>query len=128
MTDQERPPLEAPYVILGCGYTGMRLAQALRADGVAVRACARRLALLEPLRQLGATVHYLDAAKPRQLGIALHGPRSPVVVYSIPGVPDLPPGACLARPRGRGLVMSYWGRPATARQASCGGLYGVRFS
>ena len=25
---------EPPYIILGCGYTGTRLAQALRADGV----------------------------------------------------------------------------------------------
>lgn len=96
----ERPDAasaEPPYVILGCGYTGARLTQALRAEGVAVRACARRLSALEPLRELGATLHYLDGSKPRQFLSALHGLRNPVVVYSIPGVMDLPAGEAVRR-------------------------------
>lgn len=95
MSEVETP--QAPYVILGCGYTGARLVQVLRAEGVAVRACARRVALLEPLRELGAEVHYLDAGKPRQFAPALRGLGRPVVVYSIPGVPGLPAGEAVRR-------------------------------
>ena len=42
-----------PVVIFGCGYVGTRLAQSLLADGITVRACVRRVSLLEPLRALG---------------------------------------------------------------------------
>jgi nucleoside-diphosphate-sugar epimerase len=86
-----------PVVILGCGYVGTRLAQSLLADGIQVRACARRVSLLEPLRELGAEVHYLDGARPHQFGPALGGLQRPVVVYSIPGVPDLPQGEAVRR-------------------------------
>jgi len=86
-----------PVVILGCGYVGTRLAQSLLADGIQVRACARRVSVLEPLRELGAEVHYLDGARPHQFGPALGGLQRPVVVYSIPGVPDLPQGEAVRR-------------------------------
>lgn len=88
---------QPPVVILGCGYVGTRLAQSLLADGVQVRVCARRVALLEPLRALGAEVHYMDASRPHQFGPALLGLDQPVVVYSIPGVPDLPQGEAIRR-------------------------------
>src|SRR5947209_1375422 len=89
----------APYVILGCGYVGTRLAQTLRQGGVPVRACARRIALLEPLRALGVDLHYLDAGKLRQWNAALRGQdlHRPVVLYSIPGVPGLPAGEAVRR-------------------------------
>lgn len=87
----------APYVILGCGYVGTRLAQSLLADGVRVRVGARRVALLEPLREQGAEVVYFDAGRPHQFGPALLGLDRPVVVYSIPGVPDLPQGEAVRR-------------------------------
>ncbi len=86
-----------PVIILGCGYVGTRLAQSLRADGVTVRVCARRLPMLEPLAALGAEVHYFDASRPHQFGPALGGLSRPVVVYSIPGVPDLPQGEAVRR-------------------------------
>lgn len=89
------PPV--PVVILGCGYVGTRLAQSLLADGVQVRVCARRVALLEPLRALGAEVHYLEASRSHQFGPAMLGLDQPVVVYSIPGVRDLPQGEAVRR-------------------------------
>jgi nucleoside-diphosphate-sugar epimerase len=88
---------KTPYVILGCGYTGTRLSQALRQDGIAVRACARRVALLEPLAQLGVDVHYLDASRARSFGPVLRSLPGAVVVYSIPGVPALPVGEAVRR-------------------------------
>ena len=86
-----------PVVIFGCGYVGTRLAQSLLADGITVRACVRRVSLLEPLRALGAEVHYMDGARPHQYGPALGGLTRPLVVYSIPGVPDLPQGEGVRR-------------------------------
>jgi len=86
-----------PFVIFGCGYVGTRLAQSLCADGVQVRLCSRRVALLEPLAALGASVHYLDASRPHQFGPALLGLDQPVVIYSVPGVRDLPQGEAARR-------------------------------
>ena len=86
-----------PYVILGCGYVGTRLCQSLLADGARVRVGARRVALLEPLRERGAEVVYFDAGRPHQFGPVLLGLDRPVVVYSIPGVPDLPQGEAVRR-------------------------------
>jgi nucleoside-diphosphate-sugar epimerase len=86
-----------PFVILGCGYVGTRLAQVLLADGVRVRVCARRTALLEPLQALGAEVHYMDASRPHQFAPALAGLSCPAVVYCIPGVPTLPQGEAVRR-------------------------------
>ena len=86
-----------PYVILGCGYVGTRLCQSLLADGARVRVGSRRVALLEPLRERGAEVVYFDAGRPHQFGPALLGLDRPVVVYSIPGVPDLPQGEAVRR-------------------------------
>lgn len=86
-----------PVVVLGCGYVGTRLAQSLLADGVTVRVCSRRIALLEPLRLRGADVHYIDGGRPHQFSPALAGLVRPVVVYSIPGVPGLPQGEGVRR-------------------------------
>ena len=86
-----------PYVILGCGYVGTRLAQSLLADGAQVRVCARRTALLEPLRAAGAQVHYLEASRSHQFGPAMLGFDQPVVIYSIPGVQGMPQGEAVRR-------------------------------
>jgi tryptophan 2,3-dioxygenase len=85
------------WAILGCGYVGTRLARALLADGKRVRVCARNTQRLAPLAQLGAEVHALDAAKPRQFGPAIYGLRAPVVVYSIPPLPNMPAGEAMRR-------------------------------
>ncbi len=86
-----------PYVILGCGYVGTRLAQSLLADGVQVRVCARRTTLLEPLHAQGAQVHYLEASRSHQFGPAMLGLDQPIVVYAIPGVMGMPAGEAVRR-------------------------------
>ncbi|MGZ3426338.1 MAG: NAD-dependent epimerase/dehydratase family protein [Polyangia bacterium] len=88
----------ADWAILGCGYVGTRLARALCAEGGhRVRVCARNGARLEPLRAVGAEVYAMDAAKSRAFGPALYGLTSPIVVYSIPPLPNLPAGEPLRR-------------------------------
>lgn len=87
----------ADWAILGCGYVGTRLARALLADGHRVRVCARNTTRLQPLGELGAQVHALDAAKSRAFGPALYGLSSPNVVYSIPPLANLPSGEALRR-------------------------------
>jgi tryptophan 2,3-dioxygenase len=87
----------ADWVILGCGYTGTRLARALLDAGERVRVCARDVVRLAPLGERGAQVHALDAARSRSFGPALYGLSSPIVVYSIPPLPNLPPGEPLRR-------------------------------
>ena len=88
----------ADWAILGCGYVGTRLARALLAEGGhRVRVCARNTTRLQPLGELGAEVHALDAAKSRAFGPALYGLSSPIVVYSIPPVPGAPPGEAIRR-------------------------------
>ncbi len=87
----------ADWAILGCGYVGTRLARALLAEGVRVRVAARSASRLEPLAELGAHVHALDASKSRAFGPALYGLSSPVVVYSIPPLANLPSGEPLRR-------------------------------
>ncbi|MBL9003320.1 MAG: NAD-dependent epimerase/dehydratase family protein [Myxococcales bacterium] len=86
-----------PFVILGCGYVGTRLAQSLLADGAQVRVCARRTTLLEPLHAQGAQVHYLEASRSHQFGPAMLGLDQPIVVYSIPGVIGMPQGEAVRR-------------------------------
>lgn len=87
----------AQWAILGCGYVGTRLARALLASGDRVRVCARNVQRLQPLVELGAEAHHLDASRPRQFGPALSGLRSPIVVYSIPPVPEMPAGEAVRR-------------------------------
>ena len=84
-------------VILGCGFIGTRLARAALAEGRQVRVCARGVARLEPLRALGAEVHYMDAGKPKQFGPALSGTSGATVVYAIPPVTELPAGEAVRR-------------------------------
>jgi len=88
----------ADWAILGCGYVGTRLARALAAEGGhRVRVCARNAGRLEPLRALGVEIFAMDAARSRAFGPALYGLSSPIVVYSIPPLPNLPPGEPLRR-------------------------------
>jgi nucleoside-diphosphate-sugar epimerase len=85
------------WAILGCGYVGTRLARRLLEEGHSVRAYARHTDKLAPLAQLGARLHTLDATKSRQFGPALYGARSPVVVYSIPSLGNMPAGEPIRR-------------------------------
>ena len=86
----------ATWVILGCGYTGTRLARALLAEGHEVRAAARNLDRLAPLAELGAQLYQIDGAKRRSLGPVLYGAREARVVFSIPPVQGMPPGLTIA--------------------------------
>ena len=86
-----------PLVIFGCGYVGTRLARVALAAGRPVRACARGVVRLEPLRELGAEVMYIDATKSKQFGPALNGMMGATVVYSIPPVPNMPAGESVRR-------------------------------
>jgi nucleoside-diphosphate-sugar epimerase len=79
-------------IIFGCGYIGSRVARAALAAGRRVRCCTRSVGKLEPLRQLGAELHHIDAAKPKQFGPALSGLASPTVLYALPPIPDMPGG------------------------------------
>jgi uncharacterized cupin superfamily protein/nucleoside-diphosphate-sugar epimerase len=86
-----------PLVVLGGGYIGSRLVRAGLAAGRKVRLCSRSVAKLEPLRALGADVHYLDAGKPKQFGPALVGASGATIVYGIPPVTELPAGEAVRR-------------------------------
>jgi nucleoside-diphosphate-sugar epimerase len=85
------------WAILGCGYVGTRLARRLLAEGHSVRAFSRHPEKLATLAELGARVQMLDASKPRQFGPALYGARSPVIVYSIPSLGNMPAGEPVRR-------------------------------
>ncbi len=89
--------MDMDWAILGCGYVGTRLADALLADGERVRVCARRVDRLAALQVVGAELHSFDATKSRAFGPALHGLRSPVVVYSIPPLGNVPAGEAIRR-------------------------------
>ncbi len=88
---------ETPLVIFGCGWIGGRVARAALAAGRRVRVCARNVSRLEPLRELGAEVAHIDAAKPRTLGPALSGLVRPTVLHSLPPITELAGGGAMAR-------------------------------
>jgi tryptophan 2,3-dioxygenase len=85
------------WVILGCGYVGTRLAEALLDAGERVRVCARNVARLQGLAARGAHVHPMDATKTRAFGPAMYGLSMPNVVYSVPPLPNMPPGEAIRR-------------------------------
>jgi uncharacterized cupin superfamily protein/nucleoside-diphosphate-sugar epimerase len=89
--------LETPLVIFGCGWIGSRVARAALAAGRRVRVCARNVARLEPLRELGAEVAHIDAAKPRTLGPALSGLQRPTVLHALPPIAELAGGGAMVR-------------------------------
>lgn len=71
-------------VILGCGYTGMRVAVRLLEAGARVLATARNPESLDDLRQLGAETASLDAMLPEMRPLRIE--PGAVVLYSIPTV------------------------------------------
>ncbi len=113
---------DSPLVIFGCGYVGTRLARAALATGRPVRACARGVARLEPLRELGAEVVFIDAARPKQFGPALVGTMGATVVYSVPPPADVPAGESVRR--ATQAALSHGARAFIYLGTS--GLYGVR--
>lgn len=75
--------MTAPWVILGCGYTGERVAARLREAGVPVSITVRRPEAAAALgARLGVPARALDVAAPGALDGWL--PARPIVVDSIP--------------------------------------------
>ena len=62
-------------VVLGCGYTGLRLARALREQGQPVTATTTRSERLEALAGVGVDPVVLDFGRPETVRIALAGVR-----------------------------------------------------
>ena len=113
--------MDAPLVILGCGYVGTRLARAALAAGRVVRVCARSTGRLAPLGEAGAQIKYLDAQIPKQIPLAIAGLHGCTVVHSIPPVTNLPPGQAV-----RGSLQAAYGAGAACFiYFSSSGLYGA---
>ena len=111
-----------PLIILGCGYVGSRIARAALAQGRTVRVCGRSTGKLAPLGELGAEVKYLDASIPKQLPIAVSSLKGATVIYSIPPVPNLPPGQVVRA----ALQAAYGAGAGCFIYFSSSGLYGAQ--
>ena len=85
------------WVILGCGYIGLRLTSSLMADGVPVVVCGRNKERLEDLEKKGASAYLFEATRVRGFTHAMGSLRSPVVVYLLPPIPGFPGGEIVSR-------------------------------
>ena len=75
----------SPVVILGCGYTGSRVAARLLERGFEVIATTRLAAALESLRARGARILALDANIPGAAGQILRAtPQGSLLLHSVP--------------------------------------------
>ena len=93
---------EITVVILGCGYTGKRVAQRFLKRGASVVVTARDPSSLDALARQGARVQVFDAAQPGTIEI----PAGALVLHSIPVPLDL---ARFARPPQRLVYLSTTG-------------------
>ena len=86
-------------LILGAGYTGLRLAQAALKRGLKVTGTSRAAATLDALARQGAGAMRFDLVQPDWQALAAHmGPQT-TLVYSAPTLHgSLPAGADHARP------------------------------
>jgi len=76
----------APVLILGCGYTGRRLARELLRHGASVLATAREPEQLDDLARLGASVRRLDVLEPGTWTWLEDVADGALVLHSIPVV------------------------------------------
>lgn len=113
--------IDAPLIILGCGYVGSRLARAALAAGRTVRACRRSTGKLAPLVALGAEAKFIDASATKQLSVVMSGLPGATVVYSIPPITGLPPGQAIRA----ALQAAYGTGAACFIYLSSAGLYGA---
>ena len=95
-------------VILGCGYTGKRVARHFLEQGARVTATTRHPALLDDLVALGATVSALDVTQPGPIEM----PDGALVLHSIPVFDGE-------------LLEKFTGRPARVVYLSTTGVYGA---
>ena len=107
--------MHSPILILGCGYTGRRVANLFIARGVPVFATSRDAGNLEDLARKGASAIALDALMPVGLRQLPEGLR---VLHSIPPVDsvDLTPG----------LLKALGGQIARLVYLSTTGVYGAQ--
>jgi nucleoside-diphosphate-sugar epimerase len=101
-------------VILGCGYTGTRVASLLLARGVHVIATTRHPESLRALADQGAKVVAFDASDPGRLSI----PAGARILHS---VPIIEPGAVDPTPR---ILAAFDRAPARIVYLSTTGVYG----
>ncbi len=101
-------------VILGCGYTGTRVAERFLGRGASVVATTRDPASLEDLARRGAKVQALDALGSSPIEI----PDGASVLHSIPLIEPGP------REVTRQLLARFTGRPQRLVYLSTTGVYG----
>lgn len=107
--------------ILGCGYTGRRVARRLLARGVAVTATTRDAARLADLAALGAKVLRLDLSEDPSAASVAEAARGSAVLLSIPTLRlDGKP----AEPTPR-IVAALGDRPSRLVYLSTSGVYGA---
>ncbi len=111
-----------PVLILGCGYTGRRVARRFLGRGVPVLATTRDPRKLEEIAALGGVVLRLDVFEPETLRRLRQAVAEPVrVLHSIPVV-DGPEGPLDPTPR---LLEALSGRIRRLVYLSTTGVYGA---
>jgi nucleoside-diphosphate-sugar epimerase len=108
----------AHVVILGCGYTGRRVAARFLQRGASVHITARDPSSLLDLARMGAKVRALDAAQPGDIEI----PRGALVLHSIPVI-ESPAGP---REVTSQLIQWFTGEPRRLVYLSTTGVYGAQ--
>lgn len=84
--------MASDVLILGCGYTGERVARALLAQKVAVTATSRNPEKLAELAEQGAKLYRLDLADPATLdGLGELVSPETTILHSLPVVGELEP-------------------------------------
>ena len=110
-----------PVLILGCGYTGQRVARKLLAQGELVVATSPRPELLEPLAALGQDIRRLNVLEPETIEAALRDlPAGIRVLHSIPVI-EGPAGWFDPTPQ---LLQALGDRPVRIVYLSTTGVYG----
>ena len=109
---------DAKVVILGCGYTGRRVAARFLQRGATVLITARDPAGLQDLARQGAEMLLLDAGSLREIPI----PRGALVLHSIPVI-DSPSGP---REVTAQLLAGFTREPRRLVYLSTTGVYGVQ--
>ncbi|MCW5982089.1 MAG: NAD(P)H-binding protein [Bryobacteraceae bacterium] len=109
-------------LILGCGYTGRRVALRLLDRGIPVVATTRNPSKLEAIAARGATVIRVDVLDPGTLGaLRVHAADGAAVVHSIPVIET---AAGLLDPT-PALLEALQRRPSRMVYLSTTGVYGV---
>jgi nucleoside-diphosphate-sugar epimerase len=112
-----------PVVILGCGYTGSRVARRLRASGVPVVATARDASALGALAREGVEVLAVDATIPATVdALGARAARLPAGFAALCSVPPVAPGGQLAD--ATATLLAALGRPRRVVHLSTTSVYG----